>query len=427
MYPYRLLFLLFLCFSRTFAGQIKRFRREFRKQRLLSDLWIDQSKDDDGKQTPPCPCPNPDDCRPISSEIGAPPVRTSGEIYGFAGGKGDSGRPYNWTHISTVAWAANDTLMCEAHRHGARAVLAPPSFNLTLMTILEDEERNEYIQNWVQKTLAMVQARYRDGVVFDFEGPMMRNSPMGQAYVDLINATRIAFHSLSSSSLQVTTCVAWSPNGIDGRYFPHEQLSAVSDLLYVMDYDTQSQIIQGPCIANANAPFYGTRQGLLQFLELGIDPQKLILGVPWYGYQYQCLPGTQPNDRFCPIRLVPFRGVGCSDAAGYEIPYSKLLQEYSNQTSIELVQTGGMRRDAYMDASFFNFIVNDTAIKQSWMDDPSSLRRKYSYARSTKLAGVGPFTFSDLDPVSQPEESRWMWSAFDAFLEADTTDGLEDA
>lgn len=84
-----------------------------------------------------------------------------------------------------------------------------------------------------------------------------------------------------------------------------------------------------------------------------------------------------------------------------------------------------MRRDDYMEASFFNLIVNnDTSIQQSWMDDPRSLRCKYSYARSMNLAGVGPFTFLDLDPVSQPEESRHMWSAFDHFFGVEEVDAL---
>ena len=418
-----ILAVIILWFGSTCAVREKRFRKEFRKQQQLSDLWMEQHHQEiaaDNLLAPACPCPNPEDCHPIFNS--GTPVRGTGEVYGFAGGKSDTGQQYNWTFISTVAWAVNDTLMCTAHRHGARTALAPPSFNLTLITTLVGEEREQYIQNWVHKTLSMVQARYRDGVVFDFEGPMEKQSPFGQAYVDIINATRQAFHFASSSStalssvaaspLQVTTCVAWSPYGIDGRNFPHEQLAAASDLLYVMDYDTQSQIIQGPCIAGANAPFTGTRQGIQQFLELDIDPQKLILGVPWYGYSYTCLPGMKPNDRFCPIPLVPFRGVECSDAAGYEVPYSNLMQQYRSRNSTS------MRRDTYQDASFFNIIANETTIRQSWMDDPISLRRKYSYARSKGLAGIGPFTFSDLD-AKMVDESRSIWSAFDAFFETD--------
>lgn len=420
---------------------IKRFRRELKRQQQLSDAWLEQHANITLLEllNVACPCPDPTYCYPIpasssSSDVNNNhnlPFQPSGEVYGFAGAS-DTGEKFNWTHITTVAWASNDTLMCQAHQHGSRAVIGPPSFNLTLMTLLNDKDRNQYIQTWTESALKIVQGRHRDGVVFDFEGPMARNSPIGQAYVALINATRTAFHSATDSDgftippMQVSTCVAWSPDGIDGRYFPHEQLAEASDLLYVMDYDTQSQIIQGPCLASANAPITGTRQGIQQFLELGISPSKLILGVPWYGYTYPCLPGTRANDRFCQLPLVPFRGVDCSDAAGYEVPYSNLLHEFQNQSTSSARETL-MRRDAYMDAAFFNSQVKNQVVKQSWLDDPISLRHKYAYARSVGLAGVGPFQFSDLDPVLQPEESRQMWSAFDTFWEEAGVDNDDDA
>ena len=104
------------------------------------------------------------------------------------------------------------------------------------------------------------------------------------------------------------------------------------------------------------------------------------------------------------------------------------MKEYKNQTPKELLLTGGMRRDDYMEASFFNLILNnnnnnnETIIQQSWMDDPRSLRRKFSYAQSVKLAGVGPFAFPDLDAVAQPEESKQIWSSFDSFFEKETNE-----
>jgi len=405
--------------------RLTRFQRESKRQCRLSDDWIHQWINDDPLSTEfmrspkaQCPCSDSKDCETIQSAAGIP-IRPSGEVYGFTSAN-DKGQHYNWTWISTVAWASQDDMMCQAHKNGARAVLASPGFNLTLLSNLTGYERDKYIQKWVKKTLMMVQLRYRDGIVFDYEEPMPRNSPMGQAYVDIINATRRAFHFLASP-LQVATCVAWSPNGIDGRNFPILQLAEVSDLLYVMDYDTQSQITQGACIASANAPISGTKQGIEQYLELGVDRHKLILGVPWYGYQYPCLNGTQPHDRFCPIRQVPFRGVGCSDAAGIEVPYSNLLQEFNNQSPTDKTETGGLRQDVYMDAPFFNLKVNNSFVKQNWFDNSLSLRHKFSYARENSLAGVGPYTFSDVDPLLQPEESMRMWSSFDAFFEQEDT------
>eukprot|EP00965_Chrysotila_dentata_P114553 3785965-Pleurochrysis_carterae.AAC.1 len=50
-------------------------------------------------------------------------------------------------------------------------------------------------------------------------------------------------------------------------------------------------------------------------------------------------------------------------------------------------------------------------IEQFWWDSPESLRRKYAFARSMGLRGVGPYTFSDVESSSDE-----MYAAFDAFL-----------
>ena len=399
-------------------GDYKSRRTRFQQyQQQQADEWIKkyhhQSRHSDSH--PRCPCSDSSNCEPIVSST---PIRESGEVYGFAAGK-STGEHYTWTHISTVAWANSDDLMCLAHQNGARVVLGSPSFNLTEIASLSASQRQSYIEDWVERTVFMVTSRHRDGVVFDYEEPLPRNSPEGKAYVDLINATQQVFHTFPTP-LQVTTCVPWSPDDIDGRGYPYQDLAYVSDLLYVMDYDTQSQIVQGPCLANANAPYFGMKLGIERYVSLGIDPKKLILGMPWYGYQYPCLRGTQANDRFCPIQEVPFRGVNCSDAAGREVPYSMLLQEFYNQSAAERRQTRGMRRDAYMDATFFNLQrtndVGDIVIYQNWMDDPTSLTHKTMYAKEMGLGGIGPYTFDDLDPMALPEESIRIWSTFDTFF-----------
>jgi Di-N-acetylchitobiase len=261
----------------TDPERLKRFRIHAREQQRNADQWLEAHYHNGKDYWEPCPCAKAKHCSPISSNKTKITVKKK-EAYGFAG-PNDTGEHYNWTYISTVALAVQDKLMCRAHQHASRAVLGTPSFNLTYIAGFNNpDERTSYISVWVQRALFMVTARHRDGMVFDYEEPLEENSPEIQAYVDLINATRQAFH---AEALQLSTCVAWAPNGIDGRYYPYQQLADVSDLLYVMDYDTQSQITQGPCMANANAPLAGTKQGIQQYVRLGIDPNKLILGVPW--------------------------------------------------------------------------------------------------------------------------------------------------
>ena len=66
------------------------------------------------------------------------------------------------------------------------------------------------------------------------------------------------------------------PHGVDGRYYNNTGLIEAADLAYIMMYDTRSQILD-QCVASANAGLPAARWGLLEYLNLGVDPQKLIL------------------------------------------------------------------------------------------------------------------------------------------------------
>ena len=106
-----------------------------------------------------CPCDDEALCEPI----GGPPVRDK-EIFGFARASGSDGLGLNWTHITTIAWAKDDKLICRAHQHGVRAILASPPFDLEHDMVIP-ERRAE----WIQDTLQLVRDKFADGVVFDNE------------------------------------------------------------------------------------------------------------------------------------------------------------------------------------------------------------------------------------------------------------------
>eukprot|EP00965_Chrysotila_dentata_P237295 6201815-Pleurochrysis_carterae.AAC.1 len=98
---------------------------------------------------------------------------------------------------------------------------------------------------WVETTVAAVQRAHMDGVVFDWEAPCPVGSPLQYYYTLLISETRQALMKISPS-YQITTCVAWSPDDIDGRGYNMTAFAEATDLLFVMDYDTRSQVATTP-------------------------------------------------------------------------------------------------------------------------------------------------------------------------------------
>jgi hypothetical protein len=52
-----------------------------------------------------------------------------------------------------------------------------------------------------------------------------------------------------------------------------------------------------PCIASANSPLPLINEGLVNWTRvLQVPPQKLIMGLPWYGYRYKCIDHPTPGE-----------------------------------------------------------------------------------------------------------------------------------
>jgi len=352
----------------------------------------------------PCFCDDVSLCRPLSG----PPLSPV-EVFGFSSLHAHTTTYWNWTHLTSVAWAT-DSITCELHAHGVRSILGSPKLNLTHLSA-----NPVAAEQWIVQTVRTVVDTYRDGITFDYEQPMTSDSIEAKTYVYIIQQTNQRLKAISSS-YQVTVCVAWSAYNIDGRDYPVTQLAAVSDALYVMDYDTQSQITDS-CIASANAPYYGMVQGLQSYLSL-VSPSQLILGVPWYGYRYECVNTTHPTDRYCPLSdLHPFRDVPCSDAAGTQHTILEILQACQNATI--------QGRDAYTLGRYCNTVQDDRVVVQYWWDDAASLRKKVQYARQYDLRGAGPYALqhtnalADFDNATERAE---LWNVWSVLFDDDTVE-----
>lgn len=143
-----------------------------------------------------------------------------------------------------------------------------------------------------------------------------------------------------------------------------------------------------------------------QYLKLGISPNKLVLGQPWYGYDYVCLNFTVDN--ICYIKKVPYQGAPCSDAAGLQHDYSKVRMLLSHNATTGRIWNSTFR------APFFDYKSNkDHKIHQVWYDDPESLKLKYQAAKHTfKMRGLAFWTVDSLDygnSTTAKNQTQEMW------------------
>ncbi|KAK6484811.1 di-N-acetylchitobiase [Huso huso] len=338
----------------------------------------------------PCPCEDPSLCNQITD------VKKF-EVFVFDVG-GKQWKSYDWSVVTTVAAFGkyDPELLCFAHSKGARLVLKG---DVSLDYIVDPTNRTA----WISGQVDLAKKQFMDGINIDIEHEVQDGSPEYYALTALVKETTEAFHEEIPGS-QVSFDVAWSPRCIDKRCYDYITIAESCDLLFVMSYDEQSQI-WGDCIAMANAPYNQTLAAYTDYVKMNIDPKKLVMGVPWYGYDYACLEFTQEG--VCTIPKISFRGAPCSDAAGRQISYKTMMRQINSSIS-------GRLWDDVQKAPYYNYKDDQGQIHQVWYDDPKSISQKAAYVKEQGLRGIGMWNgnlldYSD-DPVAELQ-SKEMWNA----------------
>jgi di-N-acetylchitobiase len=300
---------------------------------------------------------------------------------------------YNWeglTHLMLFD-GIDPAMLPVAEKHGVVLALHA-NCDVALLTA-PDANKTAWIDAQVN---AVVNASV-SGINVDFESPLEKDSNATKGFTDLMRrlgeALRPAVRATGRTP-HFSYDAAWSPAGIDGRYYDYKALGEIFDYTIIMDYDTRSQVFtSGPCLAGANAPRSTVLDGVKGFLDVGVPAAKLVLGVPFYGYDYPCIGGEVVADPSkaggtCEITRVPFRGCNCSDAAGsqYGINYWGLIPSgyYPDKRITSAVVT-----NASTLSTTFNYIDTTTnQTHQYWVDDAVTLGAKFALAAEMGLGGI---------------------------------------
>lgn len=314
---------------------------------------------------------------------------------------------YNWTQLTTIALfvGMNETelmeFVCFAHQHKVRVVTNVRS---DIFIVHNESGRVQY----VKKLLDKVRDNYLDGVNIDVETPLKKGSDNETAMMETVKEIYRQFKR-SNKNYQITFDASWSPNCIDGRCYDYKGLSEWSDFLIVMAYDERSQIFKGPCIGGPNSNIITTETGITAYKDIGIPPKNMVLGLPWYGYDYSCISFS---NNVCITGKVPFRGAPCSDAVGKQLGYADIV------VSCLPNSTTGRQYNSTAESPFFAYRDGDNRYHQIWYDDPHSLSVKYKYAKDTELRGLAFWEIDNLygDAKLSDDKITEMWTAIDTFL-----------
>lgn len=177
------------------------------------------------------------------------------------------------------------------------------------------------------------------------------------------------------------------------KLYDIKELSKVSDGIFMMAYDFA---VKGSDNAIPTAPLYGHKEGkywydvstaVEDFLKL-MPANKLVLGVPWYGYEY---PVSEPM-------------VNASTDTGYSYWYKywtspwywvwrkayyrppTIVQTYATSINEVTAEKSGWDNHGKVGWKAYK---EDGSWRMFFMEDTRSLGAKYDFAKAKNLGGVG--------------------------------------
>ncbi len=312
------------------------------------------------------------------SLAGAPPLQ-SHEVFGYA--------PY-WTlpqssgfdvqDLTTLAYFSVDAngdgsldesgsgwngyesqdlvdLVNRAHATGDRVVLTVTCFSqAALDQITSDPSAAGRLS---AALISAVSAKALDGVNFDFEG---EGSADRAGLTALITHVSAALHA-TNPHWQVSMATYASAAGDSGSFYDVAALAPAVDAFFVMAYDMNDPTQPSPTAPLLAGNGYTDLRALQEFTAV-VPAQKIILGVPFYGYDWPTTDGSST-----------------AQATGGETPLSDAVIAASGHPTYwdPVTQTAWT---SYLDGTQWH---------ETYFDDPTSLALKAELAGLFHIAGVG--------------------------------------
>lgn len=257
-------------------------------------------------------------------------------------------------------------LVADAHANGVRALLTLYSgTQSTLASLAADPASGRALADRVAPLLA---SHSFDGVDLDLEGRLASARQGFTAFVAAFSSRLRQIDPSWTIVLNTFPQAAVDPES----FFDVKALAPLVDQLFVMAYDMGDPAVPGP-----TAPLVGAElsdaSSLASYLS-EVPARKIILGVPFYGYDFTSSSST-----------LPAVTVGSPYAVTYDaVAATHRLAHWDPVTDTAYLS---FRRGTHWHLTFF--------------DDPLSIALKVALASAFHVAGVGAW---ELGMVSQEQQ-----------------------
>ncbi len=364
-----------------------------------------------GPPPPPCNCAQTELCSPLTSPLGK-------EVVAFDPPANYTSWPY-WDRVntvvlfgrsgraSTIGWPAPQDFICFAHARGVRVVSANlpslPCANSTTRCF----DNQAYRSRWVNKLVSDVttgQGYGTDGVSLDIEGYQSKNAYLTALVTELASKFRARVpHG------QLSFCVQIWPDAYPKQIpypatYNFQALAEQLDFLVPMAYDmyTDETWSGKDWNPHANSPFPGLVAAQRQFQAVGVPPSKLVLALPWYGYDFPC--SNNSIGTFCMVPGANSRGSWCGPSSlGDNCPQV----QYKDILPLLNKSVNGWQYDAGSVSVFFDYLNSSGYRRQVWYDDASTLGVKIRWAKSQGLREVAMWMADSVDNPNGGADELW--------------------
>jgi GH18 family chitinase len=149
-----------------------------------------------------------------------------------------------------------------------------------------------------------------------------------------------------------------------------KKLSELCDYLIVMGYNYywSGSSTAGP-VAPLDGESYNVTKTVITYLNAGVAPEKLLLGVPWYGYDWPVVSSDRKS-------TTTGTGTARTFSEAQEIA-NTYLKTFDQSTKTPWVS-----------------YPTPSTLRQLWFEDNMSLLMKYNLTNSKNLAGIGIWALS---------------------------------
>lgn len=250
-----------------------------------------------------------------------------------------------------------DDFIARARKKKIQVVLTIKSFNNDDIEklVLSDQAQRKFISNSIQ----LINLKSLDGINLDFEYVGTPDKEVTAAFTRLVaNLNTEMKRQIPESTLTIDT---YLKSGGERDLFDIESLEKYVDALVVMGYDVHTPNGTPGAVIPMEGP--SSVVGFMQSYLERISPKKLILALPYYGYDWPVKEEDREKD---PPKAVPYAEIA----------------SYAKTTNIAWDETTQTPSYSYTNPdSGVGRIVH--------FENPRSLALKYDYINKKNLKGVG--------------------------------------